>query len=199
VIRQPRPIVEKTGKPVKETYGMPSSHSCSIAFFGVYIALASTFCSLHPRIMRLFPINLTTDVYNLVTRTSREAEQVGQLLEIPIRTLFGVGAIVGSGSVCWSRIYLGHHNTPQVIAGAALGSTVAIVWFLLWTGTKSAGLDLPLPESVAEGLAVRTQVLERALEDSIYRILEVWGKGDYMDLGSLLGDVVNVTRSVLEF
>lgn len=42
VIRQERPVVAVAGAPkVKQTYGMPSTHSTSIAFFMTYILLTS--------------------------------------------------------------------------------------------------------------------------------------------------------------
>ncbi|CED84311.1 Dolichyl pyrophosphate phosphatase and related acid phosphatases [Phaffia rhodozyma] len=43
--------------------------------------------------------------------------------------------------ICWSRIRLGHHTAPQVIAGVGLGITFGFAHHTLWHGTDVLGLE----------------------------------------------------------
>ncbi|KAH9937336.1 PAP2-domain-containing protein [Fomitopsis serialis] len=103
-VRQPRPVQVIRGKR-KKSYGMPSTHSATITFFAAYIALACLYLPIHPTL----PSSPFTRVLPII-------------ISIP----WAVTIVV-------SRIWLGHHNVPQVIAGCACGLVLAPLWFNLWT------------------------------------------------------------------
>jgi len=43
-------------------------------------------------------------------------------------------ALLGiTGLGIWSRVELGYHTIPQVVAGAAVGALSALAWSALWT------------------------------------------------------------------
>lgn len=48
-------------------------------------------------------------------------------------TIGAVCLLVFSLAVIWSRVQLGHHTQGQVIAGTLLGTSMAILFFSLWT------------------------------------------------------------------
>ena len=106
IIKEPRPY-ELMVVPGSQKYGMPSSHSC---FMG-YIAMFSL----------LFAIRRCQDLLGpnaFVIRMKRWL--------IPFVSTFS--AILCS----YSRIHLEYHTIRQVIAGIALGITIAILWFTLY-------------------------------------------------------------------
>lgn len=41
-------------------------------------------------------------------------------------------SLVG-GMTLWSRIELGYHTVPQVVAGSTVGAVSALVWSALWS------------------------------------------------------------------
>ena len=84
---------------------MPSTHSATITFFATYIALACLYLPIHPSL----PSSPTTRVLPV-------------LISIP-----------WAATIVVSRIWLGHHTVPQVIAGCACGLIMAPLWFTLWT------------------------------------------------------------------
>ncbi|KZT30874.1 PAP2-domain-containing protein [Neolentinus lepideus HHB14362 ss-1] len=113
VIRQPRPLL-RSGKK-KVTYGMPSTHSASIAFFTTYICLSCAYLPSHPSLPS------------------------GQAIRIlpPILSLPCAVVIAGS------RIWLGKHTLTQVAVGCGCGVIFAATWFYLWThGLNDYGRQL---------------------------------------------------------
>ncbi|EPT01560.1 hypothetical protein FOMPIDRAFT_56482 [Fomitopsis schrenkii] len=103
-VRQPRPVQVIRGKR-KKSYGMPSTHSATITFFATYIALACLYLPIHP---------------------SLPSRPITRILPIII-------SIPWAAIIVGSRIWLGHHTVPQVIAGCACGLIMAPTWFSLWT------------------------------------------------------------------
>ncbi|GAA5927846.1 uncharacterized protein JCM15063_006011 [Sporobolomyces koalae] len=186
-IRQPRP--EGSLKRTK-TYGMPSTHSCSIAFFGTYLSLTSLLLPLHPRFTSLIPFypnqssSSMTNVPLLSLPLSHRPEEI--LLRMTLAGFF----LFGSSSVCWSRVRLGHHTKRQVIAGASLGSVIAFAWFSTWVGTNAWLQLLPRhnslralfalgPEWLREGLRETGQGWERIAEDLLWILLETFRNQDW--------------------
>lgn len=104
VLQQARPV-QTTHYKQKQSYGMPSTHSATITFYGTYITMACAWLPLHPTLPEssLFRPSVT-------------------LVAVP-------WAFVVLGS----RIWLGHHTTAQVVVGCAYGFTFACMWFFLWT------------------------------------------------------------------
>ncbi|KAI0322731.1 phosphatidic acid phosphatase type 2/haloperoxidase [Amylostereum chailletii] len=104
LIRQgrPDPIVRKEKK---KSYGMPSTHSATITYFGTYIPLACAFLPIHPSLS-----------YSTFTRLWPP------LVVVPCAILIAV-----------SRVWLGHHTWPQVIVGCSYGAAWAFLWFRIWT------------------------------------------------------------------
>ncbi|GAA96976.1 uncharacterized protein L969DRAFT_96866 [Mixia osmundae IAM 14324] len=123
-IRQPRP----TGSG-KVTYGMPSTHSSSMAFIGVYLALCFMLLEIHPRARMIIP------------GANHAAQQLHgdkrALFGQSSRLLFAAVSLLLAVSVCWSRVRLDYHTKEQVLAGAALGTTVACLAFAAWLGTDT--------------------------------------------------------------
>ncbi|KAI0257629.1 hypothetical protein BJV78DRAFT_1116659, partial [Lactifluus subvellereus] len=103
ILRQARPVT--THRKQKQTYGMPSTHSAAIAFYGTYIPIACAWLPLHPS----FP---QTSLF---------------------RPLVVLVVIPWTFAVASSRNQLGHHTVPQVVVGCAYGFTFACGWFWLWT------------------------------------------------------------------
>ncbi|KAJ8520402.1 hypothetical protein ONZ45_g2792 [Pleurotus djamor] len=124
-IKQPRPVVEnKLGKQ-KMSYGMPSTHSATILYYGTFVPIACTRLPIHP--------TLPTD---------------------PFVIRFAPSLIVVSYAytVAASRVWLGHHTWKQVIAGGAYGIAFAAIWFKLWEeGINDHGRTL---ESVVNTLVL---------------------------------------------
>jgi len=104
ILRQARPA-QTTHRGQKQSFGMPSTHSAAITFFGTYIPLACTWLPLHPS----FP-------------------------ESPLfRSIVVLVIVTWTCAVAISRISLGHHTVPQVLVGCIYGCIFACVWFWFWT------------------------------------------------------------------
>jgi len=99
-IRQPRPVLGK-----KKTYGMPSTHSASIAYYATFVPLACLYLPLHPSVPG-----------------GEMARVVTPLIVLPLAAMIAV-----------SRVWLGHHTWTQVAAGCAYGVAWAFLCFTLWT------------------------------------------------------------------
>jgi dolichyldiphosphatase len=84
---------------------MPSTHSASIAHFGMSVLLASLYLPLHPSV----PGGDTARV-------------VAPIFVLPL-----------AGTIAVSRVWLGHHTWTQVAAGCAYGVGWAFLCFTLWT------------------------------------------------------------------
>ncbi|KAH9484290.1 putative J domain-containing protein [Psilocybe cubensis] len=105
LIRQPRPA-HNPGRKMKVTYGMPSTHSATISFFATYILLACMYLPIHPS---LHP-------------------------EHAFRVFPPLVCLPWAATIVMSRVWLGHHTWPQVIAGASYGVTFSLMWFAMWVG-----------------------------------------------------------------
>jgi len=101
VIRQPRP--HRAGKQ-KVTYGMPSTHSATIACYATYIPLTY-----------LYPL------YNSPAHFG-----------IPSRALWSLLIVPGAVLIAVSRVWLGYHTWKQVAAGTTFGVVFSSLWFTLW-------------------------------------------------------------------
>ncbi|KAI0307736.1 hypothetical protein B0F90DRAFT_1807153 [Multifurca ochricompacta] len=102
--RQTRPA-QTTQRKQKQTYGMPSTHSATITFYGTYIPLACAWLPSHPS----FP---QTSLF---------------------RPLVLLVVVPWAFAIAGSRVWLGHHTVPQVAVGCAYGFAFSCVWFWLWT------------------------------------------------------------------
>ncbi|KAJ7449794.1 hypothetical protein FB451DRAFT_1286566 [Mycena latifolia] len=98
-IRQPRPAFRQT----KKTYGMPSTHSGTVAYYATFVPLACIYLPLHPSLPAI------------------------------ARVLVPVVVLPWAALIALSRLWLGHHTWPQVAVGCAYGVVFAGVWFSLWT------------------------------------------------------------------
>lgn len=98
--------------------GMPSNHSQFIGFFCAYA------------------------VSHLITSNGRKYWSNFE------RSCCLIGLVVGGTLVCFSRIYLKYHTTPQVIVGAFVGVVTGISWQTLYNyygqelGDKICGLKI---------------------------------------------------------
>ncbi|KAI0033159.1 phosphatidic acid phosphatase type 2/haloperoxidase [Vararia minispora EC-137] len=103
LIRQdrPDPILRKKKK---KSYGMPSTHSASMAFFATYIPLACAYLPIHS--------SLPDAAYIIV---------LPPFLIIPCAMLVTI-----------SRTWLGHHTWPQVLVGCSYGVAFALLWYNAW-------------------------------------------------------------------
>lgn len=192
-IKQPRPV---GARKYEKTYGMPSTHSSSISFFGTYLSLSSLLLPLHPRVTSLLPFYDT--VFAPLGPGAVEASFWRSFLshwgERMTRIALAVFFLAGAGSVCWSRVRLGHHTRAQVIAGISLGSCVALFWMTLWLGivdaSKLAGFSSVSLESVAPewlrlGAQDQARIWERAIEDAIFVGLDAWRTGRWHELKAI--------------
>ncbi|GAA5916791.1 hypothetical protein JCM5296_007391 [Sporobolomyces johnsonii] len=202
-IRQPRPV---GAKKYDKTYGMPSTHSSSIAFFGVYLSLSSLLLPLHPRVTSLLPFwdRFPTPTLAVADALGPGAAQrsfwehhaaaaavAGEWGQRATRVALAALFLAGTASVCWSRVRLGHHTRAQVVAGASLGGTIALVWMSLWLGAEGwsslSGKELErslqswlgaageaLPQVVVNGVKEPAMVWERAAEDAVFVAMEAW-------------------------
>lgn len=109
VLQQARPA-QITHYKQKQSYGMPSTHSAAITFYGTYIPMACAWLPLHP----------------LLPESSF------------FRPLMTLVTVPWAFAVAGSRIWLGHHTTAQVVVGCAYGFAFACMWFSLWTHGLSA-------------------------------------------------------------
>lgn len=183
-VRQPRPA---GARKFAKTYGMPSTHSCTIAYFGVYLALSTLLLSLHPRFTSLLPFydsiaaRALTDGPSLLSTWTHSGT----------RLFLALFWVAGAASVCWSRVRLGHHTPAQVFAGAALGSAVAAVWLALWLGLEEVGVarlvggSQEWPKWLLGGARETGLRWERAVEDAAFVVFEAWESGNWADLQAL--------------
>jgi len=112
IIRQPRPPINIPGRKSKASYGMPSTHSATVSHYATYIFLGCLYLPIHPTL----PSGLS------------------------VRILPPLIAFLGAVTIVMSRVWLGHHTMPQVVAGISYGVAFASVWFALWTrGLNSWG------------------------------------------------------------
>lgn len=174
---------------------MPSTHSSSISFFGTYLSLSSLFLPLHPRVISLIPF------YSFIAPLSPSAVEpsfwrnfLAHWGERATRMGMAVFFLAGTGSVCWSRVRLGHHTRAQVIAGISLGSAVAICWLVLWLGVTETGslsgidtstVSTRLPGWSLGGVKEQGAVWERAVEDAAFVAVEAWQQGRWEGLKTL--------------
>ncbi|KAJ6596877.1 hypothetical protein DFH09DRAFT_1132998 [Mycena vulgaris] len=100
-IRQPRPALRQT----KKTYGMPSTHSATIAYYATFVPLASIYLPLHPSV------------------------PAGAMARVLVPAI----VLPWAALIALSRVWLGHHTWPQVAVGCAYGVVFASVWFTMWT------------------------------------------------------------------
>ena len=133
-------------------YGMPSSHSQFLGFFGVYISLFLLFRHRSPaapsqlqKTFPKFPIPSSTIQHAIVS------------------FLF----IILAGLVAISRIYLSYHTPRQVLVGSAAGTIAAFAWFAVTTWLRRSGwIDYFLDTTLAQALRVTDLVVEEDLLDS---------------------------------
>ncbi|GAA5855690.1 hypothetical protein JCM8547_001646 [Rhodosporidiobolus lusitaniae] len=213
-IRQPRPA---GAKKYQKTYGMPSTHSSSIAFFGAYLSLSSLLLPLHPRVTALLPFydRFSTLASTLGPGAAQHsfwrhfAGNAGQrMTRIGLATFF----LLGATNVCWSRVRLGHHTKAQVVAGASLGSAVALGWMALWLGADGlsvlSGRDVErilltskvggaIPSLLLTGVKAPAVVAERAAEDALLLLMETWGERRWEVVKELPALVVGSLRGEL--
>ncbi|KAG0139484.1 hypothetical protein CROQUDRAFT_666425 [Cronartium quercuum f. sp. fusiforme G11] len=176
-IRQPRPIESNKG-----TYGMPSTHSSSISFFGIYLFLCCLLLPLHFRLIPLVSPFLSSQTLLSLLDQADEPSSSSRLL----RTFAGLSFLIASAIVCWSRVKLGYHTPSQVLAGALIGSIFGTFWFSLWAGFKldSNQSSSNIISAQRSSLGEWGDELERVAEDSSYILLEAWQMRD----GGLLWD-----------
>ncbi|KAI0068357.1 PAP2-domain-containing protein [Artomyces pyxidatus] len=103
LLRQARPP-QVTQRKQKKTYGMPSTHSATITYYGTYIPLACTYLPLHDTLPPSIPVRL-----------------LAPALTIPFALL-----------ILTSRVWLGHHTWPQVFVGCLYGLAFGCLWFTIW-------------------------------------------------------------------
>ncbi|GAA5823664.1 hypothetical protein JCM11251_000717 [Rhodosporidiobolus azoricus] len=204
-IRQPRPV---GAKKYQKTYGMPSTHSSSIAFFGTYLSLSSLLLPLHPRVTALLPFydrfsSLASTLGPGAAQSSFWAKHfVGVFGQRATRVGLAAFFLAGTASVCWSRVRLGHHTKAQVLVGAGLGSTVALAWMSLWLGAdglstltrrdlhrilveRGAAIGWSVPSWLLTGLKAPAMVWERAAEDACFVLMEAWKDMSWEELKEL--------------
>ena len=159
---------------------MPSTHSTSISFFGTYlfalILLApESIRGVHPAFAHMLPF-------------AHAHEPLPPFVAWPL----ALTILVGAASVCWSRIYLGHHTVAQVCAGASLGTLCSAVALALWIGADQLGTERALPERltkapalVAGGMRQHAPSVERFVDESASVVLNAWKQRDARRLGEL--------------
>jgi dolichyldiphosphatase len=202
-IRQPRPV---GAKKFEKTYGMPSTHSSSIAFFATYLSLSSLLLPLHPRVTSLLPFydRFSTLSSALGPGAAQHAfwrHFAGELGQRGTRIALAGFFLAGGASVCWSRVRLGHHTRAQVLVGASLGSAIALGWMSLWLGVdgwssltgrdlqkllfESSSVGRQAPGWLLRGVKEPAMVWERAVEDSLFVVIEAWKEGRWEGLKEL--------------
>lgn len=95
---------------------MPSTHSSAVVCMAVYIMLAAARLPLHSSLADVF--NSARAEYNL-------------------RILGPLMAHIWAVLILMSRVWLGHHTAPQVVAGAVFGGLFGLISFGAYVG----GLD----------------------------------------------------------
>ena len=103
-LNQVRPLRTCEALGICNKPGMPSSHS-QVTFF-----------------------LLTLEIFQLVHKTHRfRWDSWQRLAQLGMVLCYTAASIL----VAYSRVYLGYHDLPQVLAGAAAGITMATVWFTI--------------------------------------------------------------------
>jgi len=104
IVKEKRPSMRDLSN-MHVKYGWPSSHAQFIWFFAFYLTLFVNFrChnrSISPCFFNVWKLIVTTASFCL------------------------------AGVVTYSRVYLGYHTLNQVVWGAAIGSVVSLIWFVL--------------------------------------------------------------------
>ena len=95
----------KTMQMVNAPDSMPSTHSAVITYYAAYTILACGYLPLLP---------------------SLPEGEMSRIIPVLV-------AIPWTLTVAISRIWLGHHTWPQVVAGCTYGALFAPLWFSLWT------------------------------------------------------------------
>ncbi|THU89510.1 hypothetical protein K435DRAFT_674621 [Dendrothele bispora CBS 962.96] len=104
-VRQPRPVIQSSShRRPKKSYGMPSTHSATISYYATYIPLACIYSPIHHSLPQ-----------HTITRV------LPPLIVVPLASLIAA-----------SRVWLGHHNWAQVLAGCLYGVTFAFICFGVW-------------------------------------------------------------------
>ncbi|GJE85869.1 PAP2-domain-containing protein [Phanerochaete sordida] len=102
-IRQPRPVHPSPDRQ-KNSYGMPSTHAAVITYYAAYTLWASTYLPIHPTVP-----------------------------DSPWTRIVVPGVVVPwATAIAVSRIWLGHHTVPQVLAGVAHGVMFTYMWYSIW-------------------------------------------------------------------
>ena len=77
-------------------------------------------------------------------------------LHLPVHPLFPANirlvpfiVVPYASGVVWSRVWLGHHSWPQVLAGGSYGIVFATVWFEIWRSGLNDKLQLLEMEVIA--------------------------------------------------
>ena len=91
---------------------MPSTHSAVITYYAAYTALASAYLPIHPMIP-----------------------------DTPWTRIIVPSIVVPwAAAIAISRIWLGHHTIPQVLAGSVHGILFTYMWYSIWLrGANSYG------------------------------------------------------------
>ncbi|KAH6918597.1 DnaJ domain-containing protein [Coprinopsis sp. MPI-PUGE-AT-0042] len=104
-VRQSRPPVEAARR-VKKSYGMPSTHSAVATFQATFTILSCLYLPIHPSI----PLD--------------DSQRYFPILFI----------VLWAVSVMVSRVRLGYHTWPQVLAGVSWGFPCAAIAYKAWVG-----------------------------------------------------------------
>ncbi|KAK0525522.1 hypothetical protein OC834_005138 [Tilletia horrida] len=142
IIKQPRP----EGSYNKRTHGMPSTHSSSITFMGLYLCLSFLLLPLHPSVP--VPSALTKPM-----PASSSASEATIWSDLSVRAAYALCSSAIPAVVIWSRVALGLHTPAQCAVGALLGAFNAVTLFTTWNGLRVWGLsELPLPAVAVNGI-----------------------------------------------
>src|SRR5271169_4114430 len=91
---------------------MPSSHSQFMCFFATYVTLYLVF---------RYPPS-PHNYHLLFFRTHK--------FKLWLRCVQSLLVIMGSGTVCMTRIYLRYHTARQVLCGGGIGVLLGLMWYL---------------------------------------------------------------------
>lgn len=124
-------------------YGMPSSHAQFATFFSLYLALF------------------------LLFRHTPHPSSTHSPLTLSQRILLSIMALICSGAVAISRIYLSYHTLRQVLAGCGAGAFSAISWFAVTMWLRRSGwVEWGLEMNGAKMLRMRDLVIEEDLAEA---------------------------------
>ncbi|CAD6892457.1 unnamed protein product [Tilletia controversa] len=163
IIKQPRP----EGSYNKRTHGMPSTHSSSITFMGLYLSLCFVLLPLHPSVP--VPSALTNPS---PASPSSSGSTNGLVSDLSVRLGYAAFAAMFPAVVIWSRIALGLHTPAQCGVGALLGAFNAVLLFTGWNGMRVWGVGegtVPgfLLDGVGSTFGVWADVWIKALEEEV--------------------------------